>query len=413
MTTPSPVSAAGNSRLRKIETIVLLALMTSLTGLSIDIMLAAMPDIGAAFSGSKAADIHLIVPILIVGMVFGELVFGPLSDAIGRKNALFIGIAIYCAGTIVVLVAPSLEIVLLGRLIQGIGVSGPKIATRAMIRDLYVGDAMARIMSFILLMFILVPMLAPALGQMITHLTSWRGTFAFLLIFSVAITIWFAIRRAETLAPEKRIPIAPRTLFHNAVAIITDFQVMAYAISGGLVFGALLTYASLAQSVFQDIYNTGTLFPLYFAIMSLSLGLASILNSQLVMRIGAYRMTAIAALLLISVSTITFIVILLTNGTLPLPIFMGLYFICFFCFGVMFGNLGALAMVHLGHIAGIGSSVIASVSSLVGALVSMIGVAFYDQTLIPLTAVINVTGLLSFLLIMAAGRVATRQSQAV
>ena len=151
--------------LRTPEFVILLSLVTSITALTIDAILPALRQIGEALAVADPKDTQLIVSFFILGMVFGDLIFGPLSDAIGRKNAIQAGLLIFVAGTIVSMTAASLEQMLLGRVIQGIGVSGPKIASRALIRDLYEGRAMARIMSFIFMVFILTPMLAPALGQ--------------------------------------------------------------------------------------------------------------------------------------------------------------------------------------------------------------------------------------------------------
>src|SRR3546814_469878 len=159
------------------EFVALFSLTTSLTALSIDAMLPALRDIGTALAVAEANDTQLIVGLFILGMVFGEIVFGPLSDAIGRKPAILVGLALFGLGAVVAMEAETLEQILIGRVIQGIGCAGPKIAARALIRDQYEGRAMARILSFIFMVFIIVPMLAPALGQLVLAVADWRAIF--------------------------------------------------------------------------------------------------------------------------------------------------------------------------------------------------------------------------------------------
>ncbi|MEO3430406.1 multidrug effflux MFS transporter [Pelagibius sp. CAU 1746] len=390
--------------LRLPEFVALFSLTTSLIAFSIDAILPALSDMGTALAVGDPNDTQLIVTLFIFGMVFGELFFGPLSDAIGRKKAILLGLAIYGAGTVIAMTAGSLEQMLLGRIVQGVGVSGPKIASRALIRDQFEGAAMARIMSFIMMVFILVPMLAPALGQAILAVADWRGIFNVFLAIAAVVALWLQVRQPETLTPERRIRFSLASILANGLLILRHGPVMAYTFAAGLVFGALLLYLSTVQAIFTDLYGVGDRFALYFAIIALSVGLASFSNSQLVMRHGMYRLSTAALAGLIIFAGLLLAVARGHGGVPPFPLFMALCFAVFFCNGLLFGNLNAMAMQSLGRVAGLGASMIASISSLVAVVLSIVIGRFYDQTVVPLAIGFLIAGACSLALVLAAGR---------
>lgn len=393
--------------LRTPEFVVLFSLTTSLIALSIDAMLPALKAIGEDLAVVDANDTQFIITLFIFGMVFGEIFFGPLSDAVGRKRAILAGLAIYAAGAVISMTAGSLEMILLGRFVQGIGVSGPKIASRALIRDLYQGEAMARIMSFIMMVFILTPMLAPALGQLVLTLADWRAIFFAFLALAALVGAWLQLRQPETLPPARRLAFSPGTIFANARLILRHGPVMAYTFSAGFIFGALLLYLSTSQALFLDLYDIEETFPLYFAILALAIGFASFSNSQLVMRLGM-RPLALGALTgLIVFGSALLGVTVAYDGVPPFPAFMALCFMVFFCNGLLFGNLNALAMQSLGRVAGLGASIVSSVSSLVAVVLAIAVGRFYDQTAVPLALGFIAAGAASLTLVLA-----VRKSQA-
>lgn len=390
--------------LRTPEFVILLSLVTSITALTIDAILPALRQIGEALAVADPKDTQLIVSFFILGMVFGDLIFGPLSDAIGRKNAIQTGLLIFVAGTIVSMTAASLEQMLLGRVIQGIGVSGPKIASRALIRDLYEGRAMARIMSFIFMVFILTPMLAPALGQAVLLIADWPAIFLLFLLLAAIVAPWLGFRQPETLAPERRIRVSVSALLNNSVLIVRHAKVMAYTLAAGLMFGALLLYLSTAQALFFDLYGIADLFPLYFAVLASGVGLSSYANGRLVMRYGMHRLSVIALLGMIAFGVALLGVALLNGGVPSFIAFMLLCFGMFSCLGILFSNLNAMAMENLGRVAGLGASLVSSISSLVAVIVAVAVGRFYDQTVVPLTAGFILAGLLSLVLVLGARR---------
>ncbi|WP_193369089.1 multidrug effflux MFS transporter [Pelagibius marinus] len=390
--------------LRLPEFVALFSLTTSLIALSIDAILPALGDMGQALAVGTPNDTQLIVTLFIFGMVFGELFFGPLSDAIGRKKAILLGLAIYGAGTVIAMTAGSLEQMLLGRIVQGIGVSGPKIASRALIRDQFEGAAMARILSFIMMVFILVPMLAPALGQAVLAVADWRGIFNVFLAIAAVVALWMQLRQPETLTPERRIRFSLASILANGLLIVRHGPVMAYTFAAGFLFGALLLYLSTVQAIMVDLYGVGELFALYFAILALGIGIASFSNSQMVLRFGMHRLAVTALVGLICFAALLLFLALSHGGVPPFPIFMTLCFAIFFCNGLLFGNVNAMAMQSLGRVAGLGASMIASISSLVAVVLSVVIGRFYDQTVVPLTIGFLIAGGCSLVLVLAARR---------
>jgi DHA1 family bicyclomycin/chloramphenicol resistance-like MFS transporter len=380
------------------ERIALYALLTSLTSVSIDALLPGLRQIGEDVGVAPPLSTQHIISLFIFGMAFGELLLGPLSDAMGRKKALVLGLGVYAIGTITAMLAGSLEMVILGRFLQGVGVSGPKIATRAMIRDQFEGDAMARVMSFMFTLFILVPMLAPALAQGLISFAGWRSVFGVYLVMTVFLGLWLVMRQPETLPAAKRISFRPKLLFRNGWRILSKRRVALLIIATGIVFGAQLLYLSTAADLFFDAYGIKETFPLYFAVLATGIGLASFLNAKLVQRFGMDTMARAAFMGLASVGLLMLLASALWGGRLPLVALMMFGFSAFFAIGVLFGNLNAMAMRSLGQVAGLGASLIASGSSLIATLFAIGIGSFYDGTTMNLAVGFFIAGVSSLTL---------------
>lgn len=380
------------------ERIALYALLTSLTSLSIDALLPGLRQIADEVGTAPPLSTQHIISLFIFGMAFGELFLGPISDALGRKKALVLGLCVYAAGTVIAMLSGSLEMVILGRFLQGVGVSGPKIATRAMIRDQFEGNDMARVMSFMFTLFILVPMLAPALAQGIITLSGWRTVFAIYLVMAMVLGLWMLIRQPETLPVEKRIPFRPKLLFSNAARILANRRVLLLIITTGVVFGAQLLYLSTAADLFFDAYGIKETFPFYFAALATGIGLASFLNAKLVQRLGMEVMARAAFVALAITGFLMLLTTLLWTGHLPLTALMAFGFAAFFAIGILFGNLNAMAMRSLGQVAGLGASLIASGSSLVATVFAVVMGSFYNGTATNLAAGFFVAGIISLIL---------------
>jgi DHA1 family bicyclomycin/chloramphenicol resistance-like MFS transporter len=386
------------------EQIALYACLTSITALSIDALLPALRAIEADVPSTSLLSTQHIVSLFILGMVFGELLFGPLSDAIGRKKALVGGLVLYIAGTTLGMFANSLEVVILGRILQGVGVAGPKIATRAMIRDQFEGDAMARVMSFVFTLIILVPMVAPAFGQLVLVFAGWRAIFVVYVLMAVILCLWLISRQAETLPRSRRVPLRPAILFRNAFRILSNRRVAFLIIATGFIFGGQLLYLSTAAELFFDVFGIAETFPLYFAALAVGVGIASFTNAQLVRRFGMDAMVRWAVVGLMLSGGVMLAASAIFAGRPPLMLFMASGFIVFFCIGILFGNLNAMTMRSLGQLAGLGASLIASGSSLIAVVFATCLGSFYNQTTFPVAAGFALSGVLSFALVALASR---------
>ena len=262
--------------------------------------------------------------------------------------------------------------------------------TLALVRDQYAGRAMAQVMSFVMTVFILVPLLAPTLGQAIMLVSSWRGIFVFLVLMALVTLAWFALRIPETLAPEHRAPFSLRRISRATLEIVRNRTTLGYTLSAGFVGGAFLGYLNSSQQIFQELYALGERFPLFFAIIALALGLASFLNARLVMRYGMRFLVWRSLIAIVSLAVVAFGIALFTAGQPPLWFLMAYLMMSFFCVGVLFGNQNALAMEPLGHLAGIGAAIVGSLSTLITMLLGTTIGRSYNDTILPLIAGIGV-----------------------
>ncbi|MCP4431355.1 MAG: multidrug effflux MFS transporter [Gammaproteobacteria bacterium] len=347
-------------------------------------MLPALPEIASDLNFGDPNDSHFIISMLFFGMALGQIFFGPLSDTIGRKPAIIGGIVIFALGSLMSYYSFSMWEMMLGRFLQGLGAAGPRIVSVALVRDCFKGREMARVMSFVMTIFILVPVFAPALGQLIINISHWRSIFAMFLVLSFIILCWFGIRQSETLALNKRIHFSFRQLARDSRYIVLIPVTSGYTLTMGLLFGGFLGYLSSAQQIFQYQYQLGQLFAVYFGVLAVSIGVAALVNAHLVMRLGMRRLSFIAMSVVVLLSAPFLWLVVALNGHPPLMLLMGYLVTVFFFFGILFGNLNALAMEPLGEIAGLGSALVGSLSTLISVVLGAIIANAYDGTVTPL-----------------------------
>ena len=237
-----------------VEFVVLVSMMMALVALSIDAMLPALPHIGSDLHVRNANDRQLVISAIFLGLAFGQLFFGPLSDRTGRKPAVYAGYSLFIAGSLLAISAASFPILLVGRLLQGVGMSAPRGVSLALVRDRHVGREMARVMSFVMTVFILVPMIAPLTGQGILIFAGWRSIFGGLVVFALVTFVWFAMRMPETLAPENRVPFSLHHIISATREILGIRTAVGYTVTAGLVSGLFIGYLNSAQQVFQEQY---------------------------------------------------------------------------------------------------------------------------------------------------------------
>ncbi len=364
------------------EFIVLMAYLTALVALSIDAMLPALGVMASDLHVERTNSIQLVVALLFAGMMVGQILYGPIADAIGRKRTLYIGIALFMLGSLISWHATSLPVMLLGRLIQGLGVASPRIVTMAVVRDKFHGRDMAYVMSMVMGVFIMVPAIAPTLGFAIIHSFGWRAIFLFYLIAAAVGTLWAMIRLKETLTPERRRPFSLKTIWSGVKEAATTRMTLGYTLCAGLTFGAMIGYLNSAQQIFEDLFQTGDRFALYFGLLALSIGAAFFSNSALVRRLGMRRITRAALILLVSNATLFFPYAYF--GTPSLLFFMLFAAVSFFCLGLSIGNMGAMALEPMGHMAGLASAFMGSASTAISLLLGTIIGQLYDGTLVAL-----------------------------
>ncbi len=383
-----PLSRPGlaRDRLSQPEFVALMAMLFSTIAFSIDAMLPALPEIASELSPDAPNRAQLIITSFVLGMGVGTLLTGPLSDTVGRKPVILGGAALYCTGSMLAWAAQSLELLLAARVIQGLGAAGPRVVALAIIRDLYAGRGMARLMSFMMVIFTLVPALAPTLGAGIIWLTGWRGIFASFLIFSVIGATWLALRQAETLPPERRRPFRPRALAEGVREILTTRVVALTIAAQALCLGILFATLSSVQQVFDVTYGRGDSFHLWFGGIAVIAGSSSLINASIVERLG--MRVIVTAMLGGQIAFSSLVGLLFWTGAVPGNAGFALYLIwttgVFFQAGLTLGNLNALAMEPMGHLAGLTASVAGSIATVMAvAFAAPIGLAF-DGTPRPL-----------------------------
>lgn len=372
-----------------------MAVLTSQVALSIDAMLPALPSIGHELAVAVPNHNQYVITVFFLGFATGQLFYGPISDSIGRKPVIYAGLLLFIAGCLISVAATDYSHMLLGRALQGFGAAGPRTVTIAMIRDKFAGRAMARVMSFVMAVFIIVPALAPSIGQGVLAVANWRAIFLLFLLLAAIGFFWLSLRQPETLLPGDRRPLSLKGVFASMLEAFKNRVAASYIITAGMVFGAFVGYLTSSQQIFDIVYDKGHLFPVLFAMLAVNLGIASLVNSQLVMRFGMRMLSARALNMVTLLSVIFLAVALVHDGAPPLWTFMAYAMITFFFIGILFGNLVALAMEPLGHIAGAGSAVVGAATTFISLLIGgAIGQSF-NGTVLPMVigfALLSIVG---------------------
>ena len=361
------------------EFVILVSIMFGMIAFGTDTMLPAVPNIAKDLNLSNVNKAQLIISSFILGTGIGQLISGPISDTFGRKPIITIGLSIFIIACCIAYYAKSLELMLVARFIQGLGVSAPRTVTMALIRDLYSGRKMAQVMSLAMAIFVLVPALAPSLGQILFINFGWRSIYIAFIFFALLGLIWLNLRQPETLPISERKKLKANEYFDAFKLVITNASVVKYTLTLALGFGALFGYLNSAQQIFVDTFSAGMKFPLYFAIISILAAPASFINASLVMKYGMRLLATIGFALQIIFAVI--ILVILNTSTLADHLFLTVFVIwstiAFFLKGLYFGNLNALAMEPMGKIAGMASAIIGASATMVGILIAIfIGLAF-------------------------------------
>ena len=379
------MSGVRTNTMGRTEFITLCAMMFATIAFSIDAMLPALPSIGAELSPNDLNRAQLIVTSFVLGMGLGTAFTGPLSDAFGRKPVILAGGALYIAAAAVAWASASLEWVLAARIVQGLGAAGPRIATMAVIRDFYAGREMAKLVSFVMIIFTLVPAFAPLLGAGIIALFGWRSIFVAFVLFSLISMVWMSVRLRESLPVENRRPFRAGLLWAAVKELFAHPAVRMSIMVQTLIFGMLFSMLSSVQQVFDIPFARGAEFPFWFGGIALLSGAAGFLNAALVMHIGMRRLVTVSLSVQVVLSAGMMVLWLMhPPQNVQFAAFMIWQFSVFFMMGMTIGNLNAIAMEPMGHIAGMAASVMGAVSTVLAAVIAApVGLAF-DGTPLPL-----------------------------
>jgi len=386
-------------KVTKFEFIALMAFLMSVVALAIDALLPALDIIGNSLHTQENSDHQLLITMIFIGLGVGPLFFGPLSDSLGRKPMVFVGFGIFILASIICVYAKSLEIMVLGRILQGFGLSAPRTISVAIIRDLYVGDYMAKIMSFVIVIFLLVPIIAPAMGKLILDSFNWEAIFIFQIIFCLLIAFWFWKRQEETLNPKNRIDFKIDLFKKGFLELMRFKKTIAYTLISGLITGSFMVYLSTSQQIFQEQYGLKEAFPFIFAGLATASGGAILLNGLFVVKYGMKK--------IINVSLIGFFLISVCYAFLfynsvnpPIIIILSFFSLQFFCLGFLFGNLRAIAMEPVGHIAGIGAAITGFISTMMAVPISIVIGKFVRLTVLPIFIGFSICSFISLLILI-------------
>lgn len=367
------------------EFIALMAMLFAMVAFSIDSMLPALPQMGAELSPADPNRAQLILTSFVVGLGVGTFIVGPISDAFGRKPVILLGAGFYIAGAALASAAGNLEMMLLARALQGLGAAGPRVVGLAVIRDLFSGREMARISSFVMFIFVLFPAVAPLLGMGVIALAGWRGIFLSFILFSVISTLWMQLRLQETLPPERRTPFRPGALAHALREVFAIPSVVMTIVVLTLCFAMFFAMLTTVQPIYDQTFGRADSFPYWFFLISLMAATASFVNARLVVRLGMRFLvtTMLGVQVLVSGAVLALSLIGLPDWA-AFWVFLAWQAVMFFQAGLTMGNLNAMGMEPLGHIAGMAASIIGGVSTVAAmALAAPIGLAF-DGTIVPL-----------------------------
>lgn len=384
----------------------MVAMIMASTALGIDLMLPAFGDIRLAFGlAPDSTAVAGIVTAYFLGLALAQVLYGPVADRFGRKATLYTGYSLYVIGAVAAAVAPSLVGLYLARFVWGVGAAGPRVVALSVIRDRFEGERMARAMSFVMAIFILVPVIAPSLGAGILAISSWRWVFASCALYAVAVALW-SLRLPETLKPEHRLELSWGQVLRAGRFVVGNRQTLGYTMAIAALFGAFSSYLASSELVMRDVFGRPDLFPVIFGSVAAVMGASMLVNGSLVGRYGVRRMshTALLAFVLLGGGLAVFAI--LTGGTPPLwPFVFGLALTLGF-YGLVFPNFNTIAMNPMGAVAGTAAAVIGTVSTAVGAGLGALLDRRFDGTVIPLTSGFVVSGLvcLGFVLWAERGR---------
>ncbi|MCK0196533.1 multidrug effflux MFS transporter [Ancylobacter sp. 6x-1] len=379
-----------------------IAMLMATNAISIDSMLPALPQIGQALGIEAGNHVQLVVTAYLLGFGAAQIIYGTLSDRFGRRPVLIVGLVLFVLASLLAMSAPSFEVMMVARVVQGVGAAATRVLAMSIVRDCYSGRQMARVMSLAFIVFLAVPILAPSIGQIILLVAPWRGIFGLLVLFGVVTLLWVVMRLPETLHPEDRTPISLAGIRHAVGLVLGSRVTVFYTLAMTMAMGCLFGFINSAQQIFAETFKAPHLFTTVFALIALFMALSSLLNARIVGRLGMRKVSHTALF--------GFIIAAVAHGAVAVAgyetlwTFAVLQSAMMFCFGLMASNFNAVAMEPVGHVAGTASSLIGFASTVGGALLGFALGQHFDGTTLPLTVGFGVLGCCALAMVLIAER---------
>ncbi len=369
-----------------VEFVLLVSLMMGLVSLSIDNLLPAFGPMQADFGVADPNHLQLVISVYMIGFAVMQVVYGPLADVFGRKPVLLSGFALFAVGTVLAMLAPDFGTLLAARFVQGLGAAAPRVLSVAIVRDRFAGSDMARVMSLTMMVFLIVPVVAPATGTLTLMVGNWHLIFISMLVMVAGLSLWVVARLPETLRDEYRVSFSLKTIADGVVLTVTNRRALGYSTVAALTSGAIMAYVGSSQQIFETtVYGLGDLFPLVFGAIAGVMSVGAFSNSRLVRRFGPRRLSHGGQTLLVLLSAVLVAEGLLFDGTPPLILFVVTLALSQFCFALTLPNFNAMAMEPLGTVAGTASSFIGFYTTMAGAVIGLAVGQLFDGTVLPLS----------------------------
>jgi DHA1 family bicyclomycin/chloramphenicol resistance-like MFS transporter len=404
MDASTTTSAPRLKGMGKVEFIAMMAMLMAINALAIDIMLPGLQQIGASLGVTSENHRQYVISAYLMGFAISQLFYGPLSDRFGRRVPMFTGLVIYIVSALACVFVPSFTTLLLFRLLQGIGSAATRVITISIVRDVYGGRMMAEVMSLIMMVFMIVPVIAPGTGQTVMLFGNWHLIFIFMAAIASAVLVWVYIRLPETLDPADVRPFTLKSVARGFQIVLTNRVALCYTLAGSFIFGALFGFINSAQQIYIGIYDLGVWFPVAFSAVAVMMAFSSFVNSRFVGRFGMRRLSHGALLAFMSINGLWLLLTLFGPHPTPFVLYMLFFAAAMFQFGWIGSNFNSLAMEPLGHVAGTASSVLGFMSTAGGgAIGALIGQA-YDGTTLPLVAGFFVLSLIGLIFVLIAER---------
>jgi MFS transporter, DHA1 family, multidrug resistance protein len=385
--------------LGRVEFITLVAGLIAINAFAIDIMLPGLQQIGASLGEADENRRQLVIPAYMLGFGVLQLIFGPLADRYGRRNPLLCGVGIYCLAALSAFFVTDFTSLLVLRFLQGAGAAASAVIAMALVRDLFVGDQMAKTLSLVFMVMMVSPIIAPGLGQFLMTVMDWRGLFGFMAGVGGLIFLWVLLRLPETLKPEHQRAFTLGSIVQGFGIVFGNRVSLSYILATAALFGALMGFLTSAQQIYVQLYNMGAWFPAFFAAGGVAAAISGFANSQLVTKFGMEKLSS-RALIVFGLNSVLMLVLGL-SGWLPVWMFFLLSIIWFVSFNFIMSNFGALAMMPLGEVAGTAASTQGFLQMVIGASLGAVIGQMFNGTVVPLamgfTVLTAVAALIVFL----------------